>query len=276
MADNEQKKIDKKAEKARRREAKKLKKQGKADKDLLEGEEEEGGKFAVFFVTFVIVVIWLAILVLLVKWDVGGFGSTVMTPLLKNVPYVNRILPDTGEDELETETEYSYQTIAEAVAYIKELELELLEAQKGNSDSSAYVTQLEEEIRKLREYEANEAAFEAEKEKFYNEVVFADEAPDIDEYRQYYESIDPANAERLYKQVVEQQQADSEIEDYVSSYSNMKPKEAAAIFDTMTDNLNLVAKILENMGAQARADILGSMNAETAAKVTEIMNPLNK
>ena len=151
-----------------------------------------------------------------------------------------------------------------------------MEAQKGKSDSSAYVTQLEEEIRKLREYEANEAAFEAEKEKFYNEVVFADEAPDINEYRQYYESIDPANAERLYKQVVEQQQADSEIEDYVSSYSNMKPKEAAAIFDTMTNNLNLVAKILQNMGAQARADILGSMNAETAAKVTEIMNPLNK
>lgn len=53
----------------------------------------------------------------------------------------------------------------------------------------------------------------------------------------------------------------------------MKPKEAAAIFDTMTDNLNLVAQILENMDAQSRADILGKMNSDTAAKVTEIMNP---
>ena len=115
--------------------------------------------------------------------------------------------------------------------------------------------------------------FEEGKEKFYNEVVFSDQAPDIEQYKEYYESIDPDNAELLYKQVVEQQQTDSKISDYVKGYSQMKPKEAAAIFDTMTDNLNLVAQILENMDAQSRADILGKMNSDTAAKVTEIMNP---
>lgn len=273
MAD-EQSKIDKKAEKARRREAKKQKKKNKELTDGMEEEEEEG-KFAVVFVTFIIVVIWLAILVLLIKWDVGGFGSTVMTPLLKNVPYVNRILPDSQDELFSTETEYPYQTLDEAIDYIKQLELELAEAQKGNQDSSAYVAQLEDENAKLRQYEANEAEFEAEKEKFYNEVVFSDEAPDIDEYRKYYESIDPANAEALYKQVVEQQQEDKEVEDFVASYSKMKPKEAAAIFNTMTDNLQLVARILENMSSQARADILGNMDEATAAKVTEIMSPLN-
>lgn len=270
----EQNKIDKKAEKARRREAKKQKKKNKGLSGGAE-EEEEDGKFAVVFVTIVIVVIWLAILALLIRWDVGGFGSTVMTPLLKNVPYVNRILPDTRDDLLSTETELPYQTLDEAVAYIKELELELADAQKGSQDNSAYVAQLEDENAKLRKYEANEAEFEAEKEKFYNEVVFSDSAPDINEYKKYYESIDPANAETLYKQVVGQLQEDEKIQDFVSSYSKMKPKEAAAIFDTMTDNLQLVAKILENMSSQARADILGNMDEATAAKVTEIMSPLN-
>ena len=272
----EQKKIDKKAEKARRREAKRLKKQGRQNGEMPEGaqEEEEGSGFAVVFVTIVIVVIWLAILVLLIKWDVGGFGSTVMTPILKNVPYVNKILPETDNGLSDTETEYPYQTLDEAISYIKTLELELQEAQKGNQDSSAYVAQLEDEVKKLREYEADEAAFEAEKEKFYNEVVFSDEAPDINEYRQYYESIDPAYAEELYKQVIEQQEEEEEIQDYVESYSKMKPKQAAAIFNTMTDNLQLVARILENMSAQARGDILGNMDEETAAKVTEIMSPL--
>ena len=98
-------------------------------------------------------------------------------------------------------------------------------------------------------------------------------AETAEQYKEYYESIDPDNAELLYKQVVEQQQTDSKISDYVKGYSQMKPKEAAAIFDTMTDNLNLVAQILENMDAQSRADILGKMNSDTAAKVTEIMNP---
>ena len=237
-------------------------------------EEEEGGssKLAVALVTLVIIIVWLAILALLIKWDVGGFGSTVMRPLLKDIPYVNRILPD-SEDDLSTEEDYPYKNMDEAVAYIKELEQELAQAQQGSSENSAYIADLEAQSQKLKEYEANEAAFEEEKEKFYNEVVFSDQAPDIEQYKEYYESIDPDNAELLYKQVVEQQQTDSKISDYVKGYSQMKPKEAAAIFDTMTDNLNLVAQILENMDAQSRADILGKMNSDTAAKVTEIMNP---
>lgn len=272
MAEEMDKKAAKKAEKARKKAEKKAAKN--METDLENTEEEEGGssKLAVALVTLVIIIVWLAILALLIKWDVGGFGSTVMRPLLKDIPYVNRILPD-SEDDLSTEEDYPYKNMDEAVAYIKELEQELAQAQQGSSENSAYIADLEAQSQKLKEYEANEAAFEEEKEKFYNEVVFSDQAPDIEQYKEYYESIDPDNAELLYKQVVEQQQTDSKISDYVKGYSQMKPKEAAAIFDTMTDNLNLVAQILENMDTQSRADILGKMNSDTAAKVTEIMNP---
>lgn len=272
MAEEMDKKAAKKAEKARKKAEKKAAKN--METDLENTEEEEGGssKLAVALVTLVIIIVWLAILALLIKWDVGGFGSTVMRPLLKDIPYVNRILPD-SEDDLSAEEDYPYKNMDEAVAYIKELEQELAQAQQGSSENSAYIADLEAQSQKLKEYEANEAAFEEEKEKFYNEVVFSDQAPDIEQYKEYYESIDPDNAELLYKQVVEQQQTDSKISDYVKGYSQMKPKEAAAIFDTMTDNLNLVAQILENMDAQSRADILGKMNSDTAAKVTEIMNP---
>ena len=100
-----------------------------------------------------------------------------------------------------------------------------------------------------------------------------DDAPDISNYKEYYESIDAANAEVLYKQVVEQTLTDEQMDDYVKTYSSMKPKEAAAIFDTMTDNLQLVADILSNMDTQSRGDILGKMNSDTAAKVTESMEP---
>ena len=47
------------------------------------------------FVTLMIIVIWIAILAVLIHFDVGGFGSTVMQPILKDVPYVNKILPKT-------------------------------------------------------------------------------------------------------------------------------------------------------------------------------------
>ena len=59
----------------------------------------------------------------------------------------------------------------------------------------------------------------------------------------------------------------------MKAYSSMKPKAAAAIFNTMTDNLKLVARILENMDAESRGNILGAMDQETAALVTAIMEP---
>ncbi|CDF43779.1 putative uncharacterized protein [Roseburia sp. CAG:182] len=265
-------KAEKKAEKQRKKEEKKLAKQQELEDDT---EESSGGsKVALVFVTLIIIIIWLAILVLLVKMDVGGFGSTVLAPVLKDVPYINKILPATDESELGTEdTEYPYQTLDEAVAYIKELELELQTAQEGSSENSAYVAQLESEVAKLQQYEQNEADFENEKAQFYEEVVFNDKAPDISEYQKYYESIDPANAEELYKEVVQQEQTSQELTDYVSTYSQMKPKEAAAIFDTMTDNLELVAKILNQMDRQSAANILGKMDSQTAAKVSELMEP---
>jgi flagellar motility protein MotE (MotC chaperone) len=223
-------------------------------------------------VTLIIILIWLAIIVMLIKWDVGGFGSGVLTPLLKDVPYVNEILPDAAVASSEDST-YAYATVDEAVERIKELEIELAEAQNGTNKDAEEIAELQKKADELDAYKAEEEAFEEEKEKFYNEVVFSSVAPDIEEYKSYYESIDPANAEAIYRQVVQQTAADDELTDYVKTYSSMKAKEAAAVFDSMTDNLSLVAQILENMDAQSRADILGKMDSDTAAKVTEIMKP---
>lgn len=274
------KKAAKKAEKARRKEEKRnrklAKKEAKKNGTADEFEEESGGgKAAVLFVTLMIIVIWLAILAVLIHFDVGGFGSTVMQPILKNVPYVNKILPKTEEEETKTkeDSKYPYKTVDEAVAYIKELEKELADAKESNSENDAYVADLEAQAAQWKEYKDNEQKFEEEKAKFYKEVVFSDQAPDINEYKKYYESIDPQNAENLYKQVVEQQEKDDDMSDYVKAYSQMKPKQAAAIFDTMTDNLELVAKILSAMKADARGDILGNMKTDTAAKVTKLMEP---
>ena len=274
------KKAAKKAEKARRKEEKRnrklAKKEAKKNGTTDEFEEESGGgKAAVVFVTLMIIVIWIAILAVLIHFDVGGFGSTVMQPILKDVPYVNKILPKTEEEETKTkeDSKYPYKTVDEAVAYIKELEKELADAKESNSENDAYLADLEAQAAQWKEYKENEQKFEEEKAKFYKEVVFSDQAPDINEYKKYYESIDPQNAENLYKQVVEQQEKDDDMSDYVKAYSQMKPKQAAAIFDTMTDNLELVAKILSAMKADARGDILGNMKTDTAAKVTKLMEP---
>ena len=56
-------------------------------------------------------------------------------------------------------------------------------------------------------------------------------------------------------------------------FRSMKAKEAAAVFDTMTSDLDLVAKILGAMSADDRAKILEQMNEENAARLTKMMDP---
>lgn len=275
MAEEKEEVVDKKAEEKQRKkeEAKQKKAQHAAESDELE-EESGGSKVAVFFVSLLIIVVWFAIIALLIKWDVGGFGSGVLAPILKDVPYVNKILPDDAVEQVSTEdSAYAYDTMADAVERIKELEKELADAQNASSANADYISQLEAQSQELQQYKENEAEFEKEKQSFYEDVVFSDVAPDIEEYKKYYESIDPANAEVLYKQVVAQTAEDEQLDDYIKTYSSMKPKEAAAIFDNMTDNLKLVAQILDGMDADSRAAILGKMTSDTAAKVTEIMKP---
>lgn len=266
--------VDKKAEKKAARAKKKEEKQAKKKtKEEQSAEEESGGsRLAVIAVTIAFIAVWLGILALVIKADIGGFGSTVLQPILKDVPYVNKILPDTKEKDA-VDAQYPYTTLDEAIARIKELEIQLADAQTQSNATSDNVADLEAEIARLKEFEEQQAAFEEEKTKFYQEVVFADNAPDISEYRAYYESIDPSNAEILYKQVVEQEEESTQIKEYADTYAEMKPKQAAAIMEQMTDNLELVAKILKNMDASARGAILGAMDSEVAARVTKIMEP---
>lgn len=248
-----------------------------AENNEEEEKETVGSKLLLVVVTLFIIVLWLAILALFIKMDLGGFGSGVLKPLLKDVPVVNQILPEGGEDglvpETEVDTQYMYDSLDDAVAEIKRLEKEVETAQEKIAKQKSTIKDLKAQVADLSKYKEQQAAFEKEKEKYYEEVVFGDKAPDINEYKTYYESIEPDNAEVLYKQVVEQTQASQEIEDYVKKYSSMKPKAAAGIFDEMTDNLKLVANILESMSSASAGDILAQMTPATAAKVTEIMDP---
>ncbi|MGN0338128.1 MAG: MotE family protein [Lachnospiraceae bacterium] len=271
-----QEKAAKKAEKVAAKEAKRREKLIKKGIDPDDPDFEDdggiGGKVAVFLATVIIIAIWLGILVLVIKWDVGGFGSTVMYPILKDVPYVNKILPEV-EVPIEQQ-QYPYTTLSEATEYVKQLERQLAETQEKVNKKNDRIKELKAQLEKLSVYEEKEAEFEQLKQKFDEEVVFSDNAPDISNYQEYYEAIDPANAQVIYRQVLEQQKKNKETEDYVATYASMKPKKAAAVFDTMMDdNSKLVADILGAMDTQSRANILAEMNAENAAIITAILEP---
>ena len=262
----------KKEQKAQRKEAKQRAKEISKQEAQLSEDEEPG--ISVVLVTIVIVIIWLAILCLLIKLDVGGFGSGVLAPVLKDVPVVNKILPVDSVITTDDEEAYGgYTSLRDAVDYIRELELELERAQSVSNTDYEEISALRAEIDRLKTFEDAQIEFERIKTEFYEEVVYSDKGPGIEEYQKYYETMDPATAEYLYKQVVEQVAFDAQLADYAKAYSAMEPEQAASIFEKMTDSLDLVAKILYQMSAEDRGNILGVMDAEVAARVTRIMDP---
>ena len=270
----EERKRLKAEQKAQRKEAK------KRARELADQEaelEEEGSNIPIFLTTVAIVGIWLLILCVLIKLDVGGFGSSVLTPLLKDVPVVNQILPSEtplGMEDEAVEDEYAgYTNLKEAVEQIKLLELQLEQEDLKSSTLEEENAKLKEEVTRLKTFEASQVEFERIKTEFYEEVIYADKGPGVEEYQKYYESIDPTTAEFLYKQVVAQMEESKEIQDYALAYSEMKPKQAAAIFEEMTNNLDLAARILKEMAPEDRGAILGVMDAQIAAKLTKIMEP---
>lgn len=263
-----------------RQEQKNQKKEAKKRARELEEQEREldeqieGGSVPVVIVTLFIVLIWLGILCLLVKMDVGGFGSNVLTPILKDVPVINKILPSETSVETKNEEAYGgYSSLKEAVEQIKDLELQLDQAQSANTTYTEQIEQLKAEVERLKTFEDNQVEFQRVKEEFYEEVVYAENGPGPDEYQKYYEEMDPTTAEELYKEVVQTVAEDQKMKEYATTFSNMQASEAAAILGSMTDNLELAAQILQTLDVTNRGAIMGAMDPAVAARITKIMDP---
>ena len=245
----ESQKAFKKEQKNQRKEAKKRAKELENQERELD-EQIDGTNASVVVVTLFIIVIWLGILCLLVKMDVGGFGSNVLTPMLKDIPVINKILPTENGLESPKEKAYGgYNSIKDAVDYASELEKKLEQAQSTNTAYSEQIEVLKAEVKRLQTFEDNQVNFQRIKEQFYEEVVYADNGPGAEEYRAYYEEMDPTTAEALYKQVIQEEAVNNKMKDYVATYSNMDAKKAAGILGAMTDNLDLAANILMNLPA---------------------------
>ena len=272
--------------KALRDEEKEQRKARKARADEIaerkaELDGDDSGGLATLLITIAIIFIWLIIMGILIKLDVGGFGSNVLAPIIRDVPGLNQILPEGSvppkEETVDTASEASSEeaeeptglsSIEEANIYIKRLENELKAEMERSAGYLASIEKLEAEVDRLEPFEREQQKLQQEKEEFYNSIVFGEDAPDPEAYRQYYELIQPDIAASIYAQIIQDEVDDSVLDDYVKAYSSVKAKEAAAIFDQMIDDdvrgdsVRLVSRILGRMSAENRGDILAKMDGK--------------
>ncbi len=242
------------------------------DEKKIKNDESTGGKIVTVLIVMVIVIIWLAVFGVLIKLDVGNFGSEVLYPVLKDVPVVNMILPTPAEKDEGEE----YDNLTEANARIKELESQLAASKNAGTANSSEVEELQAEVNRLKKFEEAQSSFSKRVQEFDENVVYNDKAPDTEEYKTYYEGIEPDNAEKIYKEVCQDYEYSQEIKDQAEAYGKMEPASAASILSEMTNDLSLVAKILDSMQTSKSALILQNMSPTTAAQVTTKMTSMKK
>ena len=270
--ENEKKQL-KKDQKEQRKEAKRRAKEIAKQEEAL--GDEGGNGLVTFGATLFIIILWLAVICVIVKLDVGGFGSSVLTPILKDVPVLNLILPGVDVAETNNTEEYGgYSSLQEAVDYIKQLELEIERIQTASNLKDSELETMRAEIERLRPFEALQVEFQRIQEEFYNEVVNSEKGPGAEEYRKWYEEMNPTLAESLYRQVVIQLEESNEFKDYADTYARMKPSTAAQGLEAlMSTDANLAARILRVLDTDARAAIMDQMSAESVARLAKIMDP---
>lgn len=270
----EEKKQFKQEQKAQKKEAKRRAAEIAKQEEAL--GEDDGNGLVTVLATILIVILWLAVIGVVIKMDVGGFGSSVLAPILKDVPVINKILPThsagTVDPGVSGEGYGGYSSIEEAVETIRRQELELDRLQTASNAKDAVIEELKAEVERLGEFEQRQVEFQRIMTEFYEEVVYSEKGPGAEEYRKYYEEINPAVAEYLYRQVIVQEQEDTRFRDFALTFAEMKPKEAAAALEKMND-LDRAARIMNALAVEDRAKILNVMDKDVAAKLLKIMDP---
>lgn len=222
--------MDESKEEAKRRkkeakdQIKQLKQQQKENKKEISRIKTESGQSKMAPVlTFVFVVLFILILLALIKMDVGGFGSNVLGPIIGDIPYVNKILPESAQQEV--------------------LPGLLPEETTEAPTTEAPTTE--------------EATTEAKKEK--------------KKKKKTTEAEEDASGSGSSASSSKKNQVDPTIQMYVETYEAMEPATAASILEGMEGDFDLVARILVNMDASKRAEILANMSTNNATKISKIM-----
>ena len=234
--ENASKANERKADKEKIKELAKKKREMQEELDELKGNTAKGKAICVL-VFFVLIGLLMGTFVGMVKLDIGGVASEVLAPVIADVPVLRSILP----------MEMQKKNASELAAEQKQQEAAAAaEAEQAAEEEAAAEAAAEE----AQQAAAEEAAAEAEAEQAAEEEAAEAEA-----------AAEEAAAEEA-----------KALQDYVDTYSAMKPRDAAKVFDSMMpDQEDLVVRILENLTSDQRAAILSRMSVANAAILTEKM-----
>jgi flagellar motility protein MotE (MotC chaperone) len=93
-------------------------------------------------------------------------------------------------------------------------------------------------------------------------------------FEDFFARINPEHAAQLFQDAVRHNLNEQQLNDYIATFSGMDESAAAATLQVMMDTeINLVARILENLSRSKRSAIMAEFTPAHAARVSIVMAP---
>ena len=238
--------------------------------------ETKKGKGSLFYIitVFLAVLLFLMLLCglayLAVKNNIYGVAEKYNSQLSR-IPVFSDLLPDVEETDPD-----AFLTEDEVRKRYKELrkEYNTLKTENERLTEEYRLLQVanEQNIVKIATLEAEKDAFEKQKQKLKEDKEeFARQVANKDKsgFKSYYESIDAQAAERIYREIVQQEKSDDDKKQLAKLYEEMKPAAVAAIFEEMgEEKIVIITEILNAMERSAAASVMQEFSPEFASLVT--------
>lgn len=246
------------------------------------GKKRKAGSAIKMILIFVLTLVFLLLLFLiLLRLNVLGLGN-VLAPSMRSFPLSHLYLPpqtETGEVEIDPETgEPIVAEPEESIEEIKEI-LKLTESELKKKEEEAdillkQIQNLKKENERLSVFEERQLAYEKNKQEFDALIVRSGKLTDFVEW---YQQISPDNAARLYQETMIDLVEQAELEKLTKVYSEMKPKAAAKVLETMSSTrLEMVAMIIKNLDTDQAGKIMSEIEPKVAARITTYLYPENQ
>lgn len=244
--------------------------------------------FSEHFIPTILLLVVIALLIgipaLTIKFNIVGIGEK-SRPLLEDIPYVQQILPPKPDPD-DPKYMNKQELIERYLSYKQEYEKANQRANDLKSQLDT-LTDIQNEYQKFQEdkqqLEQEKAQLQQERElleqdvnNFHNDIKNEKKT----DFRAYYEKLNKETAQRLYEEILKEEKVNKEVKEYVSYYEKMDPENAAEILEAMgSAKIDLIVSIIKAMNKETAAQILASMDATFAARVTDRLSgeyPINE
>lgn len=226
------------------------------------------------------ITLFLGILTGMIKADVGGFGSGILAPVIGNVNGLNKILPAkslSSSVDTTTPTDTSKAAESKTGKANAQTAAGTQPTTKGAKTSASSQTAVKAKAAagakagKNNQTASNPQTNAGSQTGTVTQNATGVQTPAGAQAGSVTQNAAGSQANAAAQTADAQAAEKAKLSDFVDTYSKMDAKSAASILGNMTGDLHLVAKILTNMRASKRADIMANLNVNIASKLTVLM-----